>query len=63
MLIEVMGAFSVGWVWFHLLLIFVFGRVWIGESVRWIITLELLGSTIIFVFWIVRIVKLFRRGG
>uniref|UniRef100_A0A6M3MDJ7 Uncharacterized protein n=1 Tax=viral metagenome TaxID=1070528 RepID=A0A6M3MDJ7_9ZZZZ len=60
MLEEVMGFFSVGWVWLHILLIFVFRKVVIYEDIRWIITLELFLCTVIFVFWIVRIVKMLR---
>jgi len=60
MLEEVMGFFSVGWVWLHILLIFVFRKVVIYEDIRWIITLELFLGTVVFVFWIVRIVKMLR---
>jgi len=60
MLEEVMGFFSVGWVWLHILLIFVFRKVVIYEDIRWIITLELFLGTVAFVFWIVRIVKMLR---
>lgn len=60
MLEEGMGFFSVGWVWLHILLIFIFRKVVIYEDIRWIITLELFLGTVVFVFWIVRIVKMLR---
>jgi len=60
MLEEVLGFFSVGWVWLHILLIFIFRKVVIYEDIRWIITLELFLGTVVFVFWIVRIVKMLR---
>ena len=60
MLEDGVGAFGVGWVWLHVFLIFVFKEVLIYEEVRWIITLELFVLTVIFVFWIVRLVRTLR---
>ena len=62
MLFELWALFSVAWIWLHIYLIFVFGSVLIYEHSRLIITVELLWSTVMLMFWIVRTVRMMKHG-